>query len=185
MLSYVKRKLIVGWNEWCTLPDLNIPQIKAKIDTGTKTSALHAFDIHEDHTGNNVIFSIHPLQGDRKITIECHAPIVDVRHIMSSNGHNELRYVIMTTLSIGSASWEIEMTLSNRDPLKYRMLLGRSFMLHLLSGVTGRSYVLANGHMLAYGQWEQWLLAGGAVGRLLLAAALGCAIGIDREYRQQ
>ncbi len=125
MRDSTKNKLIVGWNEWCTLPDLGIPQIKAKIDTGAKTSALHAFDIHEDHTGNNVIFSIHPLQGDKKITIKCHAPIVDVRHIMSSNGHNELRYVIMTTLTIGSSSWEIEMTLSNRDPLKYRMLLGR------------------------------------------------------------
>ena len=124
-MSQVKNKLIVGWNEWCALPALKIPHIKAKIDTGAKTSALHAFDIHEDTTGNHVIFSIHPLQGDRKITIKCHAPIVDVRQIMSSNGHNELRYVIMTTLAIGATSWDIEMTLSNRDPLQYRMLLGR------------------------------------------------------------
>lgn len=146
MLTYVKNKLIVGWNEWCSLPDLGIAQIKAKIDTGAKTSALHAFDIHEDRTGNNVNFSIHPLQANRKITVKCHAPIVDVRHIMSSNGHNELRYVIMTTLVMGELSWEIEMTLSNRDPLKYRMLLGRKALVKHVIVDPSRSLCLGKIH---------------------------------------
>lgn len=122
-----RNKITVGWHEWCALPTLGIPAIKAKIDTGAKTSSLHAFNIRttpaEHH--ERVHFSIHPIQGNKKMVIHCHAPILDERYIMSSSGHKELRCVISTYLTLGDLSWEIELTLSDRDPLRFRMLLGR------------------------------------------------------------
>jgi ribosomal protein S6--L-glutamate ligase len=120
-------KIIIGWREWCALPQLGIPAIKAKIDTGARTSSLHAFNIKTTHTEhhNKVHFSIHPIQGNNNVVIDCHAPIVDERYIMSSSGHKELRCVISTRVELGDLSWEIELTLSYRDPLRFRMLLGR------------------------------------------------------------
>lgn len=122
-----REKLLIGRDEWCQLPDLHIPAIKAKIDTGAKTSALHAFNIKriQKNQKRYVKFDIHPLQGDDHTLVTCRAPIVDERHIMSSSGHIEHRYVIQTTVAIGNQQWLIEVTLSNRDPLRYRMLLGR------------------------------------------------------------
>lgn len=123
----LNEKLLLGRSEWCGLPDLDIPAIKAKIDTGAKTSAIHAFNIRT-HTDNGqawVDFELHPLQANNDVIIQCQAAIIDERSIMSSNGHKEHRYVIKTPITIGQQQWEIEVTLSNRDPLKYRMLLGR------------------------------------------------------------
>lgn len=129
MLTRKKKipKLLIGRDEWCQLPDLRISAIKAKIDTGAKTSALHAFNIKriKKNQKRYVKFDIHPLQGDNHTLVTCRAPIVDERHIMSSSGHIEHRYVIQTTVAIGNQQWPIEVTLSNRDPLRYRMLLGR------------------------------------------------------------
>jgi ribosomal protein S6--L-glutamate ligase len=120
-------KLLIGRDEWCALPDLGIPAIKAKIDTGAKTSALHAFNIRcvKRNKASLVHFDVHPLQGDEKILVSCVAPLIDERHIMSSSGHIEHRYVIQTSVIIGDQQWAIEVTLSNRDPLRYRLLLGR------------------------------------------------------------
>lgn len=120
-------KILVGRSEWCGLPEFNIPLIKAKIDTGAKTSAIHAFDIFSeviDHQ-HYVNFKVHPLQGNTRITTSCQALILDDRCIMSSNGHKEHRYIIMTTLKLGEHVYQIELSLSNRDPLTFRMLLGR------------------------------------------------------------
>ncbi len=123
----IGKKLLIGRNEWCQLPDLKIPVIKAKIDTGAKTSALHAFNIKtvSKKEVTYVYFDINPIQGNDDFLINCKAPVLDERHITSSNGHKEHRYVIETTLKIGDQHWNIELTLSNRDPLRYRMLLGR------------------------------------------------------------
>lgn len=120
-------KLDIGWQEWVSLPTLKIPVIKAKIDTGAQTSSLHAFDIKEVKKDGSdfVSFKVHPLQKNNAIEISCLAPIIDRRRVMSSNGHAEKRYVIKSTLILGSNTWEIELTLSNRDPLHFRMLLGR------------------------------------------------------------
>ncbi len=125
-------KLVVGWHEWCALPKLGLPSIKAKIDTGAKTSALHAFDIqpYHQHGKMHVKFSVHPIQGDNKLLMECKAVVVDVRHVMSSNGHKEKRFVILTPVALGDRQWDIEVTLSNRDPLTFRMLLGREALSH-------------------------------------------------------
>ncbi len=138
MISVIKRKvkrkkidlqdhLFIGWNEWCSLPELGINKIKAKIDTGAKTSAIHAYAIKAYHSKNKkfVKFSVHPFQKRTDISINCHAEVLDERHIMSSNGHIENRYVITTPIRLGNQEWPIELTLSDRDPLRFRMLLGR------------------------------------------------------------
>ncbi len=123
----IKNRLLIGRDEWCELPDLHIPAIKAKIDTGAKTSALHAFNIRPVKKNHKhfVRFDMHPLQGNDNTIVSCIAPLIDERHIMSSSGHIEHRYVISTAVVIGDQQWEMQVTLSNRDPLRYRMLLGR------------------------------------------------------------
>lgn len=117
----------IGWQEWVGLSELGVPAIKAKIDTGAKTSSLHAFNIRRKKIRRKdyVSFIIHPLQGNNDLELSCCAPIIDVRGVMSSNGSIEQRFVIATTLTLGNKEWKIELTLSNRDPLRFRMLLGR------------------------------------------------------------
>jgi ribosomal protein S6--L-glutamate ligase len=120
---------LIGWREWCQLPDLRLPLIKAKIDTGAKTSALHAFDItpFTKKGVDYVRFLIHPIQGNNTVTRTCTAKIKDKRVVTSSNGSRESRYVVDTQLQFQDLddAWNIELTLSNREPLRYRMLLGR------------------------------------------------------------
>ncbi len=120
-------KLLIGWEEWCGLPDLELPAIKAKIDTGAKTSALHAFKIkpYNHHGSPWVSFCVYPLQRNKEVYRTCHAQVIDQRMVMNSGGHKENRYVIKTPLVLGGQLWDIEITLSNRDPLSFRMLLGR------------------------------------------------------------
>ena len=123
-------KIIVGSEEWCGLASLNIPAIKARVDSGARTSALHAVNI-APFTKNDeawVRFEVHPLQHNGKTTVFCEAPIVDKRRVKSSSGASETRYVIKSALSIGDYSGEIELTLTNRDSMGYRMLLGRQAM---------------------------------------------------------
>jgi len=123
----IEKRLLIGRHEWCQLPELHIPAIKAKIDTGAKTSALHAFHIRSVKKNHKeyVQFDIHPLQNNEHILISCTAPLIDERHITNSSGHKEHRFVILTPIIIGNQQWEVEVTLSNRDPMRYRMLLGR------------------------------------------------------------
>lgn len=120
-------KLPVGWQEWCALPELHIPAIKVKIDSGAKTSALHAWDVKpfQRHGEWYLHFTVHPLQRNMHLTQECYAKVVDHRVIISSNGQKELRYIIGTTLILGTRSWEIEVSLTNRDSMAFRMILGR------------------------------------------------------------
>ena len=119
---------IVGWEEWLALPDLGLPAIRAKIDTGAKTSALHAFAIEPYGPTSKpmVRFGIHPIPGREDIARVCTATIVDRRDVTSSNGEKESRFVIRTRLVLGDRDWgEIETTLANRESMAYRMLLGR------------------------------------------------------------
>ena len=119
---------VAGWREWLTLPELNIPHLKAKLDTGARTSALHAFHVDPfDREGKLwVRFGIHPVQGDTDQFIECEAPVIDQRDVSDSGGHTEKRYVIETLINMGDFSWRAECTLTNRDSMKFRMLLGRT-----------------------------------------------------------
>lgn len=120
----------LGWREWLALPDLNINKIKAKIDTGARTSALHAFFIDPYHKGSTpwIMFGIHPNQHDIDRVVECHAPVKDIRVVSDSGGHKSKRYVIDTQIVLGETAFSAEMTLTNRDNMKFRMLLGRTAM---------------------------------------------------------
>lgn len=120
-------KVLIGWQEWCALPKHHIPAIKAKIDTGAKTSALHASDIRPFHRHGALFvhFIVHPLQRSTKFAQPCTALVVDQRNVKNSGGHKELRYVIHTSITLGQMTWDIEITLTNRDPMVFRMLLGR------------------------------------------------------------
>ncbi|TRX22244.1 30S ribosomal protein S6--L-glutamate ligase [Flavobacterium franklandianum] len=126
----LQSKIILGSEEWCTLPELGIPSIKARVDSGAKTSALHAKNIAPFiKDGQNwVKFDINPIQNNVKTIIHCEAPLVDKRVVKSSSGFREQRYVIQTSLEIGNSIWIIEMTLTNRDSMGFRMLLGREAM---------------------------------------------------------
>jgi hypothetical protein len=121
---------ILGWREWVALPELNIAQIKAKIDTGARSSALHAYTIEPYRKGGQrwVMFAIHPIQKHCDVSIECHAPIKDRRLVSDSGGHKQRRYVIETQLILGHSIIRAEMTLTNRDSMLFRMLIGRTAM---------------------------------------------------------
>jgi hypothetical protein len=118
---------LLGWREWVALPELGITHIKAKIDTGARTSALHACAIEPYYKGAErwVMFVIHPKQRRNDVCVECHARVKDRRLVSDSGGHKQHRYVIETPLLIGDSSIITEMTLTNRDSMLFRMLIGR------------------------------------------------------------
>ncbi len=128
--SNMKNKIIIGKEEWCALPELDLPAIKARIDSGAKTSSLHAFNIHpfEENGQKYVHFDIHPIQDNRKIIQSCRGLVVDQRNVKSSSGEKEKRHVIKTPITLGNQTWEVEVTLTNRDSMGYRMLIGREAM---------------------------------------------------------
>ncbi len=136
-------KPVLGWREWLGFPDLGIPQIKAKVDTGARTSCLHAFYVEPfDRDGASwVRFGIHPKQADTEEEIHCEAPVKDRRVVRDSGGHEEFRYVIETSVSIGRQRSLAEVTLTDRDTMKFRVLLGRTAIRSQYVVDPGRSYV--------------------------------------------
>lgn len=119
---------ILGWREWVCFPELDVPPIECKVDTGARTSALHAFYVEafEEDGVEKVRFGLHPHQGDTETEVHCVAEVHDKRVVTDSGGHQENRYVILTKLVLGNETWPIEVTLTNRDSMRFRMLLGRT-----------------------------------------------------------
>ncbi len=132
----------IGWREFVSLPDLGIPVIKAKVDTGARSSSLHAFEIAMFRKDNldYVRFKIHPLQRSSQRVIEVETPVFDVRNVKSSSGETSLRPVVVTLVEIMGESWPIELTLANRDEMGFRMLLGREAIRGRMLVDSGSSY---------------------------------------------
>lgn len=135
--------LVIGWREWVRLPDLGIV-VKAKVDTGARTSAIHATDI--ERQGDVVHFTVHPHQRDDDDATRVSAPLVDVREVRSSSGATSERYVVRTPVTLHRRRWTIELTLASRDDMGFRMLLGRTAVRGRFLVDPGVSYLAGDGN---------------------------------------
>lgn len=139
-------KIVIGSEEWVGLPSLNIPAIKVRVDSGAKTSALHAVNIQPFQRNNEtwVSFEVYPLQNNGKKMIRCQAFVVDKRVVKSSTGNRENRYIIKTPITIGEETWDVEISLTNRDSMGYRMLFGREAMIGRMMVDPENSFMLGD-----------------------------------------
>ena len=141
-LSKKKEKQVIGWREWVALPELGIAYIKPKIDTGARSSSLHASGVEEFRKGDEVWvrFRVHPIQRNREFGVEAEAQVLEYRNVRSSSGQKSRRPVILTEIRILGQSWPIELTLANRDEMGFRMLLGREAIRGRFLVDAGRSF---------------------------------------------
>ncbi|MBN22817.1 MAG: ATP-dependent zinc protease [Bdellovibrionaceae bacterium] len=130
----------IGWREWVELPLFDVSEIKVKVDSGARTSALHVS--HLKKSGRNVIFTIHPNQHDANPSIEVKAHVLEYRWVKSSNGSRDKRPVVRTKIKMGDEEFPIEITLVNRDMMGFRMLLGREAIRKRFLIDTGSSFLL-------------------------------------------
>lgn len=138
----MKSPLVMGWREWIELPDLGIKHVKAKVDTGARSSSLHAEGIELVHVRGQIFvrFTVLPLQRSRLRAVSCQALLHDERYVKSSNGTRELRPVIRAAVCWGGQSWEADVTLTSRDLMGFRMLLGREAIRRRFLVDTGHSF---------------------------------------------
>ncbi len=136
--------MTIGWREWLSLPDMGVEAIKVKVDTGARSSALHAFAVEEYEKDNEtwVRFSLHPLQRDSTKTLTTESRLADRRWVRSSTGRSTLRPVIRTRLRLGEHTWGAEVTLVRRDMMGFRMLLGRQAIRRRFVVDSGRSFLI-------------------------------------------
>lgn len=138
--------LTVGWREWVSLPEIHVPAIKAKIDTGARTSCLHTanYEIFQKDKQDWVRFTVHPIKQHDEVETHAEAPVSDYRIVRDSGGHEERRPFIRSILKMGNQSWEIELSLSNREQMKFRMLLGRTGLRQRVLVDCASSYLSGN-----------------------------------------
>jgi hypothetical protein len=139
----VTERPVIGWREWVSLPDLGLDAVKAKVDTGARSSTLSASDIEEVARHDTVWlrFAVHPLQADDDGVVTCEAPLVDYREIRSSNGDTEMRPVIATSVVVAGLHYPLELTLTRRAEMGFRMLLGRKAVRRRFVVDPGRSFL--------------------------------------------
>ncbi|MGZ4452808.1 MAG: ATP-dependent zinc protease family protein [Nocardioides sp.] len=120
----------IGWREWVGLPGVGVDWLKAKIDTGAQTSSLHAFGLErfERHGAAWVRFEIHPWQRSTADPIRVELPVHDTRHVRSSSGHTEERHVVLIDVRLCGRVVPAEVTLTRRDAMGFRMLVGRELL---------------------------------------------------------
>lgn len=138
-----KELITIGWREWVGLPELGVDRLKVKVDTGARTSSLHAFDLEFFRKGKKdmVSFEIHPEQRSSKKSIRVEIPVHEHRVVKPSSGHEEERAVIITTLKLYGLEWPVELNLTRRDAMGFRMLLGRQAIRGMFLVDPGRSYL--------------------------------------------
>lgn len=148
LIKPIKKYPVIGWREWVNLSGLGINRIKAKVDTGARTSALHAFSLEPFTDGNTskIRFDIHPLQHNTDTVVTCIADVIDKRMVTDSGGHTEERYVIQTPITIAGQTWAIDITLTERENMLFRMLLGRSALRKRFIVNPARSFVTTRVH---------------------------------------
>jgi len=141
-MKAIKQENCMGWREWVKIPEFSKKKIKAKIDTGARTSSLHAVNITITGKKNKIVhFEFNPDQDGGRL-VKCKAPLIDERKVKSSNGISSLRPVIEVEISVGSFKWPVEITLVNRDLMGFRMLLGRQALRNKFLVNPGKSFVL-------------------------------------------
>ncbi|NNE90047.1 MAG: ATP-dependent zinc protease [Verrucomicrobiales bacterium] len=144
----------IGWREWVSIPDLGIAGIKAKIDTGARSSCLHThdFEVYENEAGEErVRFHLHPLVRTNSIEVSCDWPVNNIREVKDSGGHVELRPFILVAVQLGENEWDVELSLSNREGMKFRMLLGRTALKERFIVDPTKSYRLSTSLAHKYG----------------------------------
>jgi hypothetical protein len=152
-----KDKIIVGWREWISVPGLNIKGIKAKIDTGARTSALHAINLKpfEKDGQLKIKFGVYPLQRRNDIVVNCQADITDHRRVTSSDGQSEMRYIVHASIQLGNLSWPVELSLTNRKSMRFRMLLGRTAVKNIVLVDPAKSYIMGRNLSKVYGNLKK------------------------------
>ncbi|MCB1233519.1 MAG: ATP-dependent zinc protease [Verrucomicrobiae bacterium] len=144
---------VVGWREWLSIPDLGILGIKAKIDTGARSSALHTHDyeVYEDADGEKrVRFHLHPVKRRPRVELSCDSPVSAVRTVKDSGGHVEERPFILARVCLGAFEWPVEVSLTNRESMRFRMLLGRTAIAGHFAVDPGRSYLQSRSLLRSY-----------------------------------
>jgi hypothetical protein len=145
-------KPLIGWREWLSLPELGIPGIKAKIDTGARSSALHTHDyeVFQRDDKDYVRFHLHPLVKKSAIELSCEAPLLGYRNVKDSGGHSQKRPFIRTRARVGEIEWEIDLSLTNRENMKFRMLLGRAALAQNFAVDPSSSYLVGKSLRRSY-----------------------------------
>jgi hypothetical protein len=148
---------LVGWREWINLPDLGVDRIKVKVDSGARTSALHAFNLQAFRENDQewVTFSLHPLQQNTQLEVPCRALVKEHRIVRDSGGHEETRVVIETNVTLGDERWPIELTLTDRENMGFRMLLGRNAVKGLFYIDPTQSFLLSSAESTNAGFHEE------------------------------
>lgn len=134
---------LIGWREWIAFPAFGDFLVKAKVDTGARTTAIHATDIKaiEKDGKQLVVFALFPHQDDHDTFVRCTAPLAEKRVITDSGGHEEERFIIITEIGLGEYRWEVEISLTQRDDMGFRMLLGRTAVRNRFIIDPGKSYL--------------------------------------------
>lgn len=148
---------VIGWREQLALPELGIPEVKAKIDTGARSSALHVFDLEafQEDGRMRVRFKVHPYQRDTDRTVLAQAELIDQRAVRNSGGYAQLRPVIQTLVELGEFAFPIELTLTNRDKMGFRMLLGRQAVRRRFLVDAGQSFLQSRTESQKHQQAEE------------------------------